>query len=386
MTQPQRVGNARFSPSLAVGTHRPKQLGLIQSLRGAAALLVVLYHASALFKRQTGAPFLWDTFSYGFSGVDFFFVLSGFIILHAHRKDLGRSDRLQGFLVRRGVRVFPTYWAAFFPCLLAVLALPQLGTQGNERELGTIIRSILLLPQEAPTVLGVAWTLSHELFFYVCFGLLAFTAAHRRARTLATAWVLCSMFVWGAELSLGKDALPYAVRFVFSGYNLEFAAGCLAALLAARVRRAFGWSALLVGVMVFVATSVLMIRGIAQFDRIVAFGGPCSFIILGAAVLDLTSERSLPRVALFLGDASYSLYLIHYPALVLFVKGAAVLGLFDRLGAFPTCILIVAATVAAGCIFFVLIEKPILRWVRAALHGRLAGRNGCGSAPERWVS
>ncbi|NBQ54213.1 MAG: acyltransferase, partial [Proteobacteria bacterium] len=57
-------------------------------------------------------------------GVDFFFVLSGFIILHAHMDDIGRPARLGRYLWRRAVRVYPIYWI----CLtLSVGALVVMG-------------------------------------------------------------------------------------------------------------------------------------------------------------------------------------------------------------------------------------------------------------------
>ncbi|MFX8653275.1 acyltransferase family protein, partial [Acinetobacter baumannii] len=56
---------------------------------------------------QFSSIFLWGRW-----GVCFFFVLSGFIIAHVHWKDLGSPDRVSGFLWRRLVRIFPTYWLA----------------------------------------------------------------------------------------------------------------------------------------------------------------------------------------------------------------------------------------------------------------------------------
>ncbi len=59
-------------------------------------------------------------FAFGHAGVDFFFVLSGFIILHVHAGDIGRPVRLGHYLQRRFTRVYPFYWVVFLLALLAM--------------------------------------------------------------------------------------------------------------------------------------------------------------------------------------------------------------------------------------------------------------------------
>ncbi len=88
------------------------KLTLIQTGRGVAACLVVLFHATGLVE----SPLYWNhsvlggAFHFGFSGVEFFFVLSGFIIYWAHARDLGRPEQLRKYAWRRFTRIYPTYW------------------------------------------------------------------------------------------------------------------------------------------------------------------------------------------------------------------------------------------------------------------------------------
>src|SRR3984885_1419086 len=80
----------------------------VEAGRGVAALLVVLYHAALHVEGDVpGSAVLWGLPHFGHAGVDFFFVLSGFIISFVHRKDVGRPDRLGHYLERRFTRVFP---------------------------------------------------------------------------------------------------------------------------------------------------------------------------------------------------------------------------------------------------------------------------------------
>ena len=89
--------------------HKNK-LELIQALRGLAALLVVMFHTTELNHKNFQQEFLFNIFAFGSSGVDFFFVLSGFIIYFIHRFDVGQRNKLKPFLLKRLIRVYPMYW------------------------------------------------------------------------------------------------------------------------------------------------------------------------------------------------------------------------------------------------------------------------------------
>jgi peptidoglycan/LPS O-acetylase OafA/YrhL len=84
----------------AAGPETFGRLDLIQIFRGLAATLVVLYHASTVGGAHLHVQFLNDLFHFGHCGVDFFFVLSGFIILHAHYDQNGDWKRIPGQRIR----------------------------------------------------------------------------------------------------------------------------------------------------------------------------------------------------------------------------------------------------------------------------------------------
>ena len=85
----------------------------IEAARALAAFAVVLLHAANLMRVEhfSGHIGLGGIFDFGYVGVDFFFVLSGFIITYVHFTDIGRIERLPRYLWRRFSRIYPIFWA-----------------------------------------------------------------------------------------------------------------------------------------------------------------------------------------------------------------------------------------------------------------------------------
>lgn len=87
------------------------RMDLIQVGRGIAAMMVVLFHLGGAMSAEKyfGDLTYIRLFRFGSAGVEFFFVLSGFIIMYAHQKDIGRPDALAYYARRRAVRIYPSY-------------------------------------------------------------------------------------------------------------------------------------------------------------------------------------------------------------------------------------------------------------------------------------
>jgi len=90
----------------------PSRLVGIEASRGIAALLVVLFHTTVIMNlpKYFGALPLHGLFKFGYAGVDFFFVLSGFIILHTHMNDIGKKGAIASYARKRFIRVLPIYF------------------------------------------------------------------------------------------------------------------------------------------------------------------------------------------------------------------------------------------------------------------------------------
>ncbi|WP_076068892.1 acyltransferase family protein [Sphingomonas montana] len=198
----------------------PKLNG-IQALRGVAAVAVILYHVARHLDRAHGTPALMRIFQAGHAGVDLFFVLSGFIILFVHGRDIGRPARLPHYARQRLTRVWPIYWVA----LAATVVLAMLGTTGPP-DPARLIWSVTLLPSAQPPVLGLAWSLRFEIVFYAIFALLILN------RTLGIA----ALIGWAAVLLfLPAGAAPGALAGQLRDpYNLHFFLGMAVACAARR--------------------------------------------------------------------------------------------------------------------------------------------------------
>lgn len=205
----------------------------VQALRGIAALLVVLFHLNAMFRE--GAPWSRDIGEFwarGFAGVDMFFVISGFIMVYVTR-DLAPSLKAAGrFLYDRITRIYPLWWAfallmmAYFYTAYGSPAPPDKAA-GNA-VLPYIAKSLFLLPQASDPVLGVGWTLIHEMLFYILFaaGLLLPRKILPIWLGLWTAIIIVAAFVMATQPLHAKNM----VQLFVSPLNVEFILGAFTAL------------------------------------------------------------------------------------------------------------------------------------------------------------
>lgn len=252
----------------------------IEGCRAIAAILVVFHHAGA----NIAEPRFYDQIvlngllRYLYAGVDFFFVLSGFIIAWMHWSDLGRPERLRRYALRRVLRIYPPYWGLLLPLVTLYLLVPSIGDP-HYRDIGNIVASFALVPYPTPPVIGVAWTLVHEMIFYALFGVVIATGSRG-------VWLLPA---WGALIVAAQAMapLPFPASIVLSPFNLEFLLGIAAAVwLKGRVvpRPALVAAA---GALSF---AVLVLAGghlpEAQIVLRLAFGIPSALVVLGLVELE----------------------------------------------------------------------------------------------------
>jgi exopolysaccharide production protein ExoZ len=344
------------------------KLQTVQAARGAAAMLVLLFHLTYLAQAFLGFDLLRGVFKFGYSGVDFFFVLSGFIIHFVHGQDVGRPERLGRYLRKRFVRIYPVYWVVAL-ALLPVYFNPAQSTLSPQFYLSTLLKSLLLLPQANNPLVTVAWTLTFEVFFYFMFAL-AIITPHRFARVLIALWLLLSFITYldklGAAGFFGgiSPAKIRGLNFVFSFYNLEFALGCATAHLLKRHRIRHGGKLALLAVALFLTVGVLNSLLYQRFDRVegvLLYSLPAALFVVGAVSWETRRGVALPPVLLLLGDASYSIYLTHYALLDLFAKASISRNMPAVVGVGFTLLIIFSLTFSAGILFFILVERPLLR-------------------------
>jgi peptidoglycan/LPS O-acetylase OafA/YrhL len=333
----------------------------LQGCRAAAALLVVLLHTSeGIFappKYFDSRPF-GHFFAFGTAGVDFFFVLSGFIIAHIHAGDVGQPKRVVAYLRKRLTRIYPTYWAALLPLIPVYFLIPEFGT-GRERDPLNIVCSILLVPQAAGSpILGVAWSLCYEVFFYGLFALLI----------LSRRWGAVAFIAWLSLLAAGVCGRLGSFPWTFLGslYHLQFLSGVLLALTVKRVTIPAPRTVAACGVAVFLATGMIevYVRELTMLEHVIGFTTGSVLILGGVIQAERSGLLSAPRFLVFLGDASYSIYLVHFPALSVLAKLVKGLHLDARVPALLLFCLMATAAAGVGCLFHLAIERPLLHLFR----------------------
>lgn len=319
-----------------------RKLNGLQYLRACAALLVMIFHASGS-----------NRFVIGNAGVDIFFVLSGFLMIAI----TGERSRPLPFLADRLRRIAPPYWIA--TTLLALGIAAGLFRSGAI-EPWHLFASYAFLPATNPAygevwpLLVPGWTLNFEMFFYLVFA--ATLGLRNQAKQVAVIVVL-----FGALVLAGPLVLPDTVlaRFVSDRMLLEFAAGTCLGLAYRRVAvwsPWLGWPGLILAA---VLLGIVEWLGLSS-PRLLLFGVPA--VIAVASVVGIETRRPIVayRVPLFLGDASYSLYLWHTLAM------AGALRVADRLGLSGAAATLfgLAIGIGVGCLAYLAIERPLMRFFR----------------------
>jgi exopolysaccharide production protein ExoZ len=347
------------------------KLVLVQILRALAALSVAMLHAqhdAAALAQRSGRAFMpvevfpWE------AGVDVFFVISGFIMVHASAPLFGAWGGSRTFLARRVARIVPIYWAVTTLYLAIALAAPALL---NAEFLGWahVAASYLFIPLARPDgnvqpLYGLGWTLNYEMFFYALF---AIAVAWRRKRAVpALGAVLAGLVTVG----LLFRPLPQPLGFWTDPIILEFVYGMALGLLYAEgVRLGLVPRTLLGLAAVATLIAIASLYGVSATPwRALAYGLPAAMLV--AAVTFGRGELGrgrLARIGAAIGDASYALYLIH-PFVIRAGREAVWRGgLAAAVGPWTFAVLALAASVLASVVVYRLFERPVTAWVRARL-------------------
>ncbi|MBP1207906.1 peptidoglycan/LPS O-acetylase OafA/YrhL [Duganella sp. 1411] len=355
-------------------------LSSLQALRGLAALAVVFHHVLRAVTIKLPAsfglapspllshPILVDL---GAMGVDVFFVLSGFLMIYISRPYQQGIKSTADFLINRLIRVWPLYAVVTLGvCCLAYYTKPAGGADFDLTPLRLL--SVFFVPSFneigiLQPILGVGWTLNYEVFFYLVF---AASILIQRKRLLASS----AMLVAGGY-ALGALLPPGSVlrAFLFNSVILEFLLGAAiaTAYLKGSLAAKHAYPCLVAGLIALALAAPIPVD---DGFRLVTRGVPAA--LLFAFVLLSESKVRWPRALIALGDASYSIYLVHVP--VLYMLAPRVMGKLARLG-YPTiaaegaALITISACVAAGWLCHVVLEKPLTHLVKHLYHHARGG-------------
>lgn len=276
---------------------------------------------------------------WGIFGVDIFFVISGFIIAHVTSRQWGNPLE---FMALRSIRIYPLYWIAI---------LIYVGVRHAD---SYTIQSLLLLPVLSATggfypLLDVGWTLIFEMFFYAC---------------VAVSMVFPQRFM--AAVVVGMLIVSHAASYVmpdgawkvFLGHTIQFE--FFIGVVVWRLSRP-PLDGRVLSALWLVAIGCLLFVPIGEPTRFIAFGVPAGVLLLTALWLEKRGVTS-PRLLIYLGNASYAIYLTHPITLA---KIAPTVG---RVTYFLDPILvwltIGLVAIAVGAAAYALIDEPLHRLLK----------------------
>jgi exopolysaccharide production protein ExoZ len=333
----------------------------IQTLRGAAAVLVALMHLLFFYtdsmKYIGGAPPHMATFFYfkgwGGVGLQIFFVISGFIM--AYLNSIKETVSFGAYMGRRITRIVPLYWLATL--VWAYLLFPP-GTYPLPRVLESLF---FVVRPDNSTVLGPGWSLNFEMFFYVLFGFVTLVCR------VSYLWVGIAFVAMNA---LGQLTGFFAFSLLSDPVVWNFVAGIVIFQIhrlpaIAKESRAIFWA----GVLLLASSIFWHIADKSYGPRqFLPWGVPSMLIVLGATAMEMSGQgRALfgSRIMLALGNASYALYLVHS---MCFVGVSWVLLYWLKVqhyvGPDGAVLVYLGVCCAISLVVHRLIERPLTRLVR----------------------
>jgi peptidoglycan/LPS O-acetylase OafA/YrhL len=342
-----------------------RNLPEITGMRGFAALYVLLFHIFLYSLGTAPAPASMGFLQYGWIGVDFFFVLSGFLLslpFLSQPRSAAAPGAWRTYVLKRWWRIAPPYYVSIIVALALSNQLDYLLRNPLDIALHlSFLHSWRL--ESMVTIVGVYWTLASEFQFYLLLPLFVLLL-RRPSWPLTLAGLGAITMVWRAA-TYHPTAGGSWLSFTLPAFLLHFAFGILAARAFVAGRRlplGAGGILFAIGGLIVVPLMILG-TGTAQGD-----GSLASNIILRpmvglgfAALIFLTVSQPSVFQRLFasrpmhaLGVRSYSLYLIHIPILDLLVRWNEV----SAHGFWVLATIGVGVSLAATVVFHLFAEKP----------------------------
>jgi exopolysaccharide production protein ExoZ len=336
---------------------KPVEILGIQYFRAIAALFVVGYHISKQMYHLYGQPTL-DTLQ---SGVDIFFVISGFVMILS--TDAGRNTSPYDFIAKRIARIAPLYWVTTIVLIAVLMLAPQVVTTTRMTP-AYAMSSMAFIVYNTPgyqgyysVLLAPGWTLALEMFFYVLFtiGLIA--------GRCGWSLIICVALPLAFLTLSGEVFHPVGIaQFYTNTIMLEFVFGMVLGNLfkANRVSISSRHAVILMTIAMALLLFLPLDRSVWRCLR---FGLPA--VLLIAASL-FVQYRRWPLL-LLIGDASYSLYLTHFfvlSALAQLWKNLHFSSAFAIFAFYPVGLILCCS---CGVLCWHFIEVPLSRMARSLL-------------------
>ena len=366
---------------------------LLDGLRGVAALLVVIYHifeglAFAEATDGVGSGLI-TTLNHGHIAVDFFFILSGFVISYAY-DDRWNKMSIGGFFKRRLIRLHPMLIIGAIIGAASFFASGCAKWDGSITPASWVMVALMLTMCMIPAVPGVpyevrgngemfplngpGWSLFFEYIGNVCYALFI-----RRMSTKVLAFFTLLLGIVHAWFFIG-DISQYdmigvgwtidAVNFWggFIRMLFPFSIGMLLArtFRPSKVKGAF-WICTAALIVLFAVPYIPSANGISLnslYEFIcIAFIFP-ALVWLGACG---TASGATGKANSFLGELSYPLYIVHYPIMYIFYEWLIRNDIYTFKDCWPVALLVIASSIALAYLCLKLYDEPVRRWLSKRL-------------------
>ena len=361
---------------------------LLDGLRGVAAILVVWYHVFEGFQFAGNKPVI-DFINHGYLTVDFFFMLSGFVIGYAYDDRWGKSLTMSGFFRRRLIRLHPMVM------LGALIGTVSFLLTGMERWDGThstllltliaLVCSWLMIPAlpgmqrdvrgngEMFPLNGPCWSLFFEYIGNILYALII-----RRLSTRALAWLtalLCCALTWFAVTNQSGYS-SIGVGWTVDTTNLlggtlrmlcPFTIGMLMSRVFKPIKNVRGafWICTIILLVLFHVPFIdggtpMSLNGI--FEAVCIIGVFPIIVWLGAS--GTTTDNTSRRICRFLGDISFPLYIVHYPLMYAFYMWLIKTELYTFSETWPIAISTMACSVCIAWLSLRFYDEPVRKWLK----------------------
>ena len=367
---------------------------LLDGLRGVAALMVLVYHIFEGFAFASATNGVGDgiirTLNHGHIAVDFFFILSGFVISYAY-DDRWQKMSIGGFFKRRLIRLHPMLVMGAVIGAVAFIIEGCMRWDGNITSLGWVMAALLLTMFMVPAVPGAQYEVrgNGEMFplngpmwslFFEYVGNILYALVIRRFSTKALAVLVAVLGILHAYFFVGDLSGYDSVGVGWTIDSVNFWGGAVRMLfpftvgmLLARkfsVRSAKGafWicSALLIVIFSVPYLAYDKAISINSLYEVICIAAVFPFIVwLGAC--GKSENKITSRINRFLGEISYPLYIVHYPIMYIFYKWLIENQKYTLGETFGASMLVIVSSVLLAYACLKLYDIPVRRWLTKKL-------------------
>ena len=353
-----------------------QRIEVIQVLRGVGALLVCFFHMRSLLNT---ASFAYGNFLFGSGaiGVPLFFIISGFVLIYTHHPEKYGVGAAVNFSLKRLIRIVPLY---FILTLIYIVGLSQVSYYLHHTD--ALVRTFTFLPQLTRTTapsfgfppIVVGWTLTYEMLFYALFAVSILLKRGQRVFLLA---VFAGLLLIMPLVVMGSIHFDFNYVYGFSYRYLEvitngvwyyFIAGLLLGYL---YRSSFSVprNVILYGLL---PLSILLFM-VVYFGALLPFSGvwnnlvACSLLFFSLVWLHRYKPVAVAKPFIFLGDISYSLFLVHPLVIVFLGRLLRLVGLESWTSGYAFFILCMVLILGISYLSYSLVEQKLHRWLSAKL-------------------